>query len=104
MLLYKGAKCTPISRRSDRLLEAFSMQGYIQPLAFLFLGNAQPNGHIDDLQDHPARNKTVHDGKGHAFELNQHRTVKPADLLAGKKAGEQRADDPADAVYAERVQ
>src|SRR5258708_402444 len=80
------------------------MQGNIQAFALLLLGDAEPNGHIDDLQNDETRRESINDGHGNAFQLNEHGAVQTADLLAGEYAGEQRADNAADSVHAERVQ
>src|ERR1700722_4241251 len=104
-----GASLRPFGDCGDcryprRLLDALPMQGDVQALAFLFLADAQTNGHVDGFQDE----KTGHEAIGHrdrdAFELNPQRTVHAADFLADKHPGQQRADDAADAVHAERVE
>src|SRR5260370_22939785 len=75
------------------------MQGNIQAFALLLLGDAEPNGHIDDLQNDITRRESINDGHGDAFQLNEHGAIQTADLLAGEYAGEQRADDAADSVH-----
>ena len=37
--------------RSDKLLDSFTMQREIQPVALDFLGNAQADRKVDDLED-----------------------------------------------------
>jgi hypothetical protein len=40
-----------IERRSESLLDIFSVHRNVETSAFLFLGNAKSNGLVDDVQD-----------------------------------------------------
>src|SRR6266851_4258536 len=91
-------------RQAPGLLDAFPMQRNIQSFALLLLGDPQPDGLLDYLQNDETPRESINDGHGDAFQLSEHGGVQTADLLAGEYAGEQRADNAADTVHAEGVQ
>src|SRR3984893_9505330 len=53
------------------LLDVLAVQRYVQPLAFLFLVDAQANGHIDDLEDRVADDEAVNNGRHYGFRLRE---------------------------------
>src|SRR6266567_1204159 len=78
------------------LLHALSMETYIEALALLFLGNAQADDHIDDLEDDEASD-AAHDQRRHdGAELDQQVGIGPTDFLDIEHAGEHGTDDAAD--------
>ncbi len=80
----------------------------------LFLGrDAQPDDHVDDLEDDEGRDRTPGDADQGAPELGQDLTAiavdqallaHAADCLDGEHAGQDRTDEAADAMHAERVE
>src|ERR1700731_920089 len=87
------------------LLDVLAVQRYVQPLAFLFLVDAQANGHIDDLEDRVADDEAVNHGRHYGFRLREDASGLTAiERRAGKNTREQCTDNPADAVHAERIE
>ncbi|MCY1287930.1 hypothetical protein D9M70_369460 [compost metagenome] len=76
---------------------------------FLFV-DAQAHDHVQHLQDHEGHDAGVDHGEGHAFELDEQLgtdVFHGAETTQGRRceyAGQQGADDTADAVYTEGVQ
>src|SRR4029077_6903165 len=82
-----------------------AVQRYVQPFPFLLLVDPQSNGHIDDLEDDVAHGETVDQGGEHAFQLGEDASGLAAiERGAREYAREQRANDSAYAVHAERVE
>src|ERR1700677_4665181 len=81
------------------------MQGDVETLALLFLGDAQPQRLVDDDQNHVADREAVDHGGEDTLELREELVadggVHAGELLAKEHAGEQRADYSSDAVHAE---
>src|SRR2546422_749783 len=98
-----GAETLGISEGA--LLDVLAVQGYVEPLPFLVLGDPQSNGHIDDFEDEVADNKAVDQGGEHAFQLRDDTSgLSTIKRRAGENTREQCTDDATDAVHAERIE
>src|SRR5947208_17177623 len=80
-----------------------AVQGDVQTLPLLFLGDAQTDKQVDHFEDDEAANAAYEQGCDHAVGLGQQAAVCTAHFLAVEHPGEERADDPADARHTERV-
>ena len=76
--------------------------GFLFPL--FFFGNAQTDRHIDDLEDYIARNEAVDERRADSPQLRDNTVVLTAQVLGSQSAGEQGADNSADAVNTERIE
>src|SRR5439155_6588578 len=97
---YSNMRLVPLVTSSNLL----AVQGDVQTLPLLFLGDAQTDKQVDHFEDDEAANAADEQGCDHAVGLGQEAGVCTADFLDVEHAGEERADDPADAVHTERVQ
>src|SRR5260370_42176590 len=84
----KGALFAPPiateEKRSNVLpksLHPFAVETYIETFALLFLGDAQANDHVDDLEDDEAAHAAVDQRRENRTELHQHIGVRFADVL-----------------------
>src|ERR1700690_2191941 len=86
------------------LIHALPGERNVHAVPFLFLGDAQTNGHVDDFQNDKADHKAVNQRGPYAPQLGHYRSIGPADFLAGEDTREQGTDDAADTVHTERVE
>src|ERR1700733_10440572 len=98
---------TPVGSEST-LLDALPMQGDVEPLALLFLGDAQSERLVDGDQDHVADREPIHHRREDALELREDLMtdgrVDAGQLLAEEHAGQQSAENSADTVDAEGIE
>src|SRR6266705_4488798 len=97
---YSNMRLVPLVTSRNLL----AVQGDVETFPLLFLGDAQADKQVDHFEDDEAANAADEQGCDHAVSLGQEAGVCTADFLDVEHAGEERADDPADAVHTERVQ
>src|SRR5574340_1584086 len=112
----KGAPCRAPRLPSEKArtlqrVGPLAMGSGIEPFAFLLFADAQPHGHVDQLERHEAHHARPGDGDQHAFYLRHHLAghriavdTDPAQRRRDEDAGADGADDAADAVDAEYVE
>src|SRR5712691_8348504 len=101
------AYASVLIRAADRLRPScylLAVQADVETFPLLVLGDAQADHHVDHLEEDVAADTADQQGSDHAVKLGQETGVGTADFLDVEHAGEERADDPADAVHTERVQ
>src|SRR5579883_2339236 len=95
------------------LLHDLAMEREVHAVALRLGIDAQADRDIDELQDDVARDRAIAGGNGDAIGLGQHLPRMAVDeaalaLAADRRhredAGQQRADDAADAVHAEGIE
>src|ERR1700677_4752666 len=90
------------------LLDALPVQGDVESLALLLLGDAQPQRLVDDDQDHIADREPIDHRREYALELREDLMadgrIDAGQLLAEEHPGQQRAENSADTVHAEGIE
>src|SRR5438552_19201905 len=97
---YSNIRLVPLVTSSNLL----AVQVDVQTLPLLFLGDAQADSQVDHFEDDETANAADEQRGNHAVKLGQEAGVGAADFLDVEHAREERADDAADTVHAERVQ
>ena len=93
------------------LLHHLAVQGEIETVALDFVGDPQADRHVDDLQDDQRDDRVIDDDRADADQLIDDLARVAFDqagvaavLVDREHAGQDRADDAADAVDAEAVE
>src|SRR6202795_3755237 len=104
----QGIKPRPLAPgfplRKHFLFDVFAMQRHVETFTFLFFRDTQTHEHVDDLQQDEADHAALDQRGEHALGLQQDTAVRAADVLDREDAGQERAENTAYAVDAERVE
>src|SRR5712691_11684615 len=84
--------------------DSFAVQAEVETLPLRFVGDAQADRDVNDLEDNVAADATDKQRSQHTIDLDHQVRIDAADILDVEHSGQDRADDPADAVHTERIQ
>src|ERR1022692_52842 len=93
-----------LERNLPGLLHPLAVKTYVETFAFLFFGDAQADHHVDDLEDDETTDPGDCQSRTDGAKLDHEVGVRAADVLDVEHAGQQGADNAADAVHAESVE